>query len=161
MGSWLVMLIGTLSILSLFSGAAMMLAELAMEAGLPKGVLNIVHGTNVSSLIHSFLAISQYHTRLILLGIVYTNLHCIFIPDYCDFLLYWHSPSSTSIYWYRILLVITKIILASSLCQCFTIFVQWSCSLITSINLLSFRMLWIIYVMTTTLRLYPLLAQIL
>jgi len=25
----------------------MMLAELAMEAGLPKGVLNIVHGTNV------------------------------------------------------------------------------------------------------------------
>lgn len=26
----------------------MMLAELAMEAGLPNGVLNIVHGTNVS-----------------------------------------------------------------------------------------------------------------
>jgi acyl-CoA reductase-like NAD-dependent aldehyde dehydrogenase len=25
----------------------MMLAELAMEAGLPKGVLNIVHGTHV------------------------------------------------------------------------------------------------------------------
>lgn len=24
-----------------------MLAELAMESGLPKGVLNIVHGTNV------------------------------------------------------------------------------------------------------------------
>jgi acyl-CoA reductase-like NAD-dependent aldehyde dehydrogenase len=29
------------------SGAAMMLAELAMEAGLPKGVLNIVHSTHV------------------------------------------------------------------------------------------------------------------
>lgn len=32
----------------MFSGASMMLAELAMEAGLPKGVLNIVHGTHVS-----------------------------------------------------------------------------------------------------------------
>lgn len=30
------------------SGAAVMLAELAVEAGLPNGVLNIVHGTNVS-----------------------------------------------------------------------------------------------------------------
>lgn len=30
------------------AGASMMLAELAMEAGLPNGVLNIVHGTNVS-----------------------------------------------------------------------------------------------------------------
>lgn len=30
------------------SGASMILAELAMEAGLPNGVLNIVHGTNVS-----------------------------------------------------------------------------------------------------------------
>ena len=29
------------------AGAAMMLAELAMKAGLPKGVLNIVHGTHV------------------------------------------------------------------------------------------------------------------
>lgn len=29
-------------------GACMILAELAMEAGLPNGVLNIVHGTNVS-----------------------------------------------------------------------------------------------------------------
>lgn len=28
-------------------GASVMLAELAMEAGLPDGVLNIVHGTNV------------------------------------------------------------------------------------------------------------------
>lgn len=32
-------------------GASMMLAELAMEAGLPNGVLNIVHGTNVCFLV--------------------------------------------------------------------------------------------------------------
>lgn len=31
------------------SGASMILAELAVEAGLPNGVLNIVHGTNVCS----------------------------------------------------------------------------------------------------------------
>lgn len=30
------------------SGASVMLAELAMDAGLPNGVLNIVHGSNVS-----------------------------------------------------------------------------------------------------------------
>lgn len=32
----------------------MMLAELAMEAGLPDGVLNIVHGTNVSFHLNNF-----------------------------------------------------------------------------------------------------------
>lgn len=37
-----------LTSLSILSGASMMLAELAKEAGLPDGVLNIVHGTNVS-----------------------------------------------------------------------------------------------------------------
>lgn len=31
----------------------MMLAELAMEAGLPDGVLNIVHGTSVSFQLNS------------------------------------------------------------------------------------------------------------
>lgn len=31
------------------TGASIMLAELAMEAGMPDGVLNIVHGTNVCS----------------------------------------------------------------------------------------------------------------
>jgi len=30
-----------------FPGASVMLAELALEAGLPEGVLNIVHGTHV------------------------------------------------------------------------------------------------------------------
>ena len=30
------------------SGAAMILSALAIEAGLPDGVLNIVHGTHVS-----------------------------------------------------------------------------------------------------------------
>jgi hypothetical protein len=30
-----------------FPGASVMLAELALEAGLPDGVLNIVHGTHV------------------------------------------------------------------------------------------------------------------
>ena len=32
------------------SGAAMILSALAIEAGLPDGVLNIVHGTHVSFL---------------------------------------------------------------------------------------------------------------
>lgn len=32
----------------MLSGASMILAALGMEAGLPDGVLNIVHGTNVS-----------------------------------------------------------------------------------------------------------------
>jgi hypothetical protein len=52
----LVMLTGDMSIF--FSGVTMMLVEPAMEAGLPKGVLNIVHGTNVSPPIHKFLEIS-------------------------------------------------------------------------------------------------------
>jgi hypothetical protein len=35
-------------LISFVSGAAMILAALAIEAGLPDGVLNIVHGTQVS-----------------------------------------------------------------------------------------------------------------
>lgn len=35
-------------LISFVSGAAMILAALAIEAGLPDGVLNIVHGTHVS-----------------------------------------------------------------------------------------------------------------
>lgn len=35
-------------VIAFISGASMILAELAMEAGLPDGVLNIVHGTHVS-----------------------------------------------------------------------------------------------------------------
>jgi len=31
----------------LFSGASMILAALAVEAGFPDGVLNVIHGTNV------------------------------------------------------------------------------------------------------------------
>jgi malonate-semialdehyde dehydrogenase (acetylating)/methylmalonate-semialdehyde dehydrogenase len=42
-----------------YSGAAVMLAELAVEAGLPNGVLNIVHGTNVR------LATIVYHSLFI------------------------------------------------------------------------------------------------
>lgn len=41
-------------------GASIMLAELAMEAGLPNGVLNIVHGTNVYSLLSSLAVQSLY-----------------------------------------------------------------------------------------------------
>lgn len=37
---------------SFLSGACMILAELVLEAGLPNGVLNIIHGTNVSSNFH-------------------------------------------------------------------------------------------------------------
>lgn len=40
------------------SGPSIILAELAHEAGLPNGVLNIVHGTNVSS---EFIVISISH----------------------------------------------------------------------------------------------------
>jgi len=38
---------GHIFISAFFSGASMLLSQLAMEAGLPEGVLNIVHGAHV------------------------------------------------------------------------------------------------------------------
>lgn len=44
-----------------FLGASMMLAELAMEAGLPSGVLNIVHGTHVCFFLLTHIVVTFCH----------------------------------------------------------------------------------------------------
>lgn len=51
-----------------WSAACLTLAELAMEAGLPNGVLNIIHGTNVS-FTFSFLVFEQLVTFTLLMTI--------------------------------------------------------------------------------------------
>lgn len=81
-----------MSILSLLSGAAMILAELAMEAGLPKGVLNIVHGTNVSSLLIPFMYSIHQFT-------LYFHLLIIVISCFIDTLHPVQACIGTELYW--------------------------------------------------------------
>lgn len=53
----------TVTFLLFCTGASMILAELAMEAGIPDGVLNIVHGTNVCTEMLKFY-ISVFHASV-------------------------------------------------------------------------------------------------
>jgi acyl-CoA reductase-like NAD-dependent aldehyde dehydrogenase len=48
----------------LFSGASMILAALAVEAGFPDGVLNVIHGTNVI-----FASLESHYHKIIYRGI--------------------------------------------------------------------------------------------
>lgn len=57
----------------------MILAELAMEAGLPNGVLNIVHGTNVSIKYNTLTCVSSLVFRIDLL-----NCFVIDRSGYCE-----------------------------------------------------------------------------
>lgn len=50
-------------------GASMMLAELAMEAGLPDGVLNVVHGTHVRFPLLNHILLISCHYEQVCLGL--------------------------------------------------------------------------------------------
>ncbi|KAK6945835.1 Aldehyde dehydrogenase domain [Dillenia turbinata] len=60
-------------------GASMMLAELAMEAGLPNGILNIVHGTDAGTRLH---ARASAKGKRIQSNLGAKN-HAIVMPDAC------------------------------------------------------------------------------
>lgn len=79
-----------------FPGASMMLAELAMEAGLPNGVLNIVHGTNVSIKFNIYLQPQVINCRIISFDLyLHSSYHR---HHYISFCLYVSLPGHSNRY---------------------------------------------------------------